>query len=48
MAAMMWQNVRDLLIVPFVDVKLIKFDLSMKNRSHTKDKVTHEAAKALK
>ena len=48
MAALIWKNVRNLLIVPFVDLKLISFDLSLKNRNDTKDKITHDAAKALK
>lgn len=47
MAAMMFQNVRDLLILPYVNVKLIKFDLNIKNRVHTLDKVTQEAVKAI-
>ena len=29
MAAIMWQNVKDQLILPFLDIKLIKFDLSI-------------------
>ena len=37
-----------MLILPNVNIKLIKFDLSIKNRIHTLDEITYEAAKALK
>ena len=48
MAAIMWQNVKDLLILPFLDINLIKFDLSIQRRSQTKDKITYDAGQALK
>jgi isocitrate dehydrogenase len=46
MAQVLWQWVRDQLILPFVDVELRSFDLSILNRERTDDKVTHQAAEA--
>ncbi|WP_233833716.1 NADP-dependent isocitrate dehydrogenase [Paraburkholderia sp. ZP32-5] len=48
MARIMWEWVRDRLILPFVDVELVQFDLGIENRERTDDKVTHEAAQAAK
>ena len=44
MAEMMWRNVRDLLILPFLNIELLTFDLSIKNRSVTKNEVVKKAA----
>ena len=44
MAEMMWRNVRDLLILPFLNIELLTFDLSIKNRSITKNEVVKKAA----
>lgn len=46
MAQVLWQQVRDQLVLPFVDVELKRFDLSILNRDRTDDKVTHQAADA--
>ncbi len=48
MARVMWQWVRDQLVLPFVDVQLKHFDLSIENRERTDDRVTLEAAQAAK
>ena len=48
MAEMMWRNVRDLLILPFLNIELLTFDLSIKNRSVTKNEVVKKATQALK
>lgn len=48
MARVLWQWVRDLLVLPFVEVELKRFDLSIENRERTDDAVTLEAAKAAK
>lgn len=36
------------LITPYLDVKIIYFDLGLPNRDKTNDKVTEEAAYAIK
>ena len=46
MARVLWQWVRDQLVLPFVDVELKRFDLSIENRERTDDRVTLEAAQA--
>ncbi len=48
MARIMWAMIREKLILPFLDVQLQLFDLSMENRDKTDDKVTVEAANAIK
>ncbi|MFM0013509.1 NADP-dependent isocitrate dehydrogenase [Paraburkholderia sediminicola] len=48
MARILWQWVRDQLILPFVDVQLKQFDLSIQNRERTADRVTLDAANAAK
>jgi len=40
--------IKDELILPFLDVDLKYFDLGMENRDKTDDKVTLEAAEAIK
>jgi isocitrate dehydrogenase len=46
MAQVLWQWVRDQLVLPFVDVDLKRFDLSIQNRERTDDQVTQQAAQA--
>lgn len=41
-----WQLIRDKLILPFLDVDLLYYDLSIENRDATDDKVTTESALA--
>jgi isocitrate dehydrogenase len=48
MAQVLWRWVRDQLILPFVDVDLKRFDLSIQNRERTDDQVTLEAARSAK
>lgn len=48
MAQVLWQWVRDQLVLPFVDVELKRFDLSIQNRERTDDQVTQQAAQAAK
>ena len=47
MANVIWKKIKSELILPFLDIKLITFDLGIVNRDITSDKVTHEAAKAI-
>jgi isocitrate dehydrogenase len=48
MTRVMWEWIKDRLILPFVDVDLRYFDLSIQNRDATEDRVTVEAAEAIK
>jgi isocitrate dehydrogenase len=48
MTRIIWHFIKDKLIRPFVDVDLKYFDLGIKHRDETDDKVTVEAANAIK
>jgi isocitrate dehydrogenase len=48
MTRIIWQWIRERLIRPFLDVDLIYYDLSIENRDATEDRVTIEAANAIK
>jgi isocitrate dehydrogenase len=48
MTRIIWQWIRERLIQPYLDVDLLYFDLGMENRDATDDKVTVEAAQAIK
>jgi isocitrate dehydrogenase len=48
MTRVVWQLIKDKLILPFVDVPLKYYDLSITNRDLTDDQVTLEAAEAIK
>lgn len=48
MTRILWKDIKDILICPFVDLKTVYYDLSIQNREATKDKVTVEAANACK
>ncbi len=48
MTRIIWQWIRERLILPYVDVKLIYFDLSIQKRDETDDRITVEAAEAIK
>jgi isocitrate dehydrogenase len=48
MTRVIWQLIRDRLILPYLDVDLRYFDLSMENRDATDDQVTIDAANAIK
>ncbi|CAN7952062.1 isocitrate dehydrogenase [NADP] cytoplasmic [Ixodes scapularis] len=48
MARVVWDLVREKLILPYVDMDLKAFDLSIENRNQTNDLVTLEATEALK
>jgi isocitrate dehydrogenase len=47
MTRVLWHWIRDRLILPYVDVPLKYFDLSIQNRDRTNDEVTLEAARAI-
>jgi isocitrate dehydrogenase len=48
MTRIIWQWIRERLIEPYLDVELIRFDLSIENRDATDDQVTIDAANAIK
>ena len=48
MTRIIWQDIKDKLILPFLDVDLEYFDLSVENRDATDDQVTIDAAHAIR
>jgi isocitrate dehydrogenase len=48
MTRVIWQLIKDKLIKPYLDIEIRTFDLSIKNRDATDDKVTIDAAHAIK
>ena len=48
MTRIIWHLIRDKLIHPYLDIDLQYFDLSIENRDATNDRVTVEAAEAIK
>jgi isocitrate dehydrogenase len=48
MTRIIWQFIKDKLILPYVDVDIRLFDLSIQNRDATGDQVTIDAANAIK
>ncbi len=48
MTRVIWQQVKDILITPYVDLKTEYYDLGLKNREATKDQITLDSAEATK
>ncbi len=48
MTRIIWQQIKDELILPFVDLKTEYYDLGLQNRDATNDKVTVDSANATK
>ncbi len=48
MTRIIWQWIRERLIQPYLDIDLIYFDLGIEKRDETGDKITVEAAEAIK
>ncbi|MBQ8718057.1 MAG: NADP-dependent isocitrate dehydrogenase, partial [Clostridia bacterium] len=48
MTRILWQQIKDELILPFVDLKTEYYDLGLPERERTKDEVTMQAALANK
>ena len=40
MTRILWKVIKDELLLPFIDLKTIYFDLSLKNRDETDDDIT--------
>jgi len=48
MTRIIWQAIKDKLITPYLDLPIEYYDLSVQNRDKTEDRVTVEAANAIK
>ncbi|DAC72317.1 MAG TPA: NADP-dependent isocitrate dehydrogenase [Thermoplasmata archaeon] len=48
MTRVMWKMVKEKLLFPFLDMNLEYYDLGLKKRDETDDKITHDAANAIK
>ncbi|MFZ2950329.1 MAG: isocitrate/isopropylmalate family dehydrogenase, partial [Desulfuromonadaceae bacterium] len=48
MTRIMWQLVKDKLLLPYLDMKIDYYDLHVKHRDATNDQVTIDAAQAIK
>src|ERR671934_664294 len=48
MTRIIWQSIKDQLILPYLDIELDYFDLSIQHRDATDDQVTVDAANAIK
>jgi isocitrate dehydrogenase len=48
MTRIIWKMIKDKLILPFLDLPILYFDLSIENRDKTNDQVTIDSAKAIK
>src|ERR1044071_10216879 len=48
MTRIIWQQIKDKLIFPYLDIKLDYYDLGIENRDKTGDQVTIDAANAIK
>lgn len=48
MTRIIWKYIKDKLVLPFLDVNLMYFDLGMEHRDATNDQITIDAANAIK
>jgi len=48
MTRIIWQLIKDKLIHPYLDIRLLYYDLGIENRDKTNDEVTREAARRIK
>ncbi|WP_159716019.1 NADP-dependent isocitrate dehydrogenase [Geminicoccus flavidas] len=48
MTRIIWQMIKDKLILPYLDIELLYYDLGIEHRDATDDRVTVEAAEAIK
>ena len=48
MTRILWQYIKQQLILPYLDIDLRLYDLSIENRDATSDQVTIDAANAIK
>ena len=48
MTRIIWDFIKQKLILPYLDIDIKYYDLSVQNRDQTNDEITVEAAKAIK
>lgn len=48
MTRILWKKIKDILLLPYIDLKTVYFDLGLPNREATKDQVTKDSAYAIK
>ena len=48
MTRIIWQFIKDKLITPYLDIKIEYYDLGIESRDKTDDKITVDAANAIK
>tara|TARA_Y100000590_G_scaffold397798_1_gene479583 strand:- start:655 stop:1869 length:1215 start_codon:yes stop_codon:yes gene_type:complete len=48
MTRVIWEFIKNKLILPYLDLKIEYYDLGLKNRDHTNDQITIDCAKAIK
>ncbi|HHZ95375.1 MAG TPA: NADP-dependent isocitrate dehydrogenase, partial [Flavobacteriales bacterium] len=48
MTRIIWQFIKDKLILPYLDIELLYFDLGIEKRDETLDQITIDAAEAIK
>jgi len=48
MTRVIWQYIKDVLLIPYIDLKTVYYDLGLKKRDETNDRITIEAAEATK
>ena len=48
MTRVIWQQIKDIIILPFVDLKTEYYDLGLENRERTKYQITLDSAEATK
>lgn len=48
MTRVLWKMIKDILLAPYVELKTEYYDLGLKERDNTDDKITHESAEAIK
>ncbi|MGF1550835.1 MAG: NADP-dependent isocitrate dehydrogenase [Sphingomonadaceae bacterium] len=48
MTRIIWEWIRERLILPYLDIELLRYDLSIQQRDATEDRITVEAAEAIK
>ena len=48
MTRIIWQAIKDKLILPYLDIPIEYYDLSVESRDATEDKITVDAANAIK
>ena len=48
MTRIIWQFIKDRLILPYLDIELLYYDLGIEKRDETDDQITVDAAEAIK